>query len=203
MNHSTSHPVPTFNSPRRGFTIVELLIVVVVIAILAAITIVSYNGITTRAYNVKIVAGVRVYLEQIELYRATQGAYPRTGPEEAGEDITMVCLGSGYSNETCGHISNTTVNEDSFFNNEMATFIGSNIPKINDQSLPSGPESFVGAAYGIDQTAPSTGFSRARTIQYALHGADANCMLSGAWAYRLSDTPPVTACEIILEGIDP
>lgn len=33
----------------RGFTIVELLIVVVVIAILAAITIVSYNGITQRA----------------------------------------------------------------------------------------------------------------------------------------------------------
>ena len=32
-----------------GFTIVELLIVVVVIAILAAITIVSYNGIQTRA----------------------------------------------------------------------------------------------------------------------------------------------------------
>ena len=34
---------------RRGFTIVELLIVVVVIAILAAITIVSYNGIQQQA----------------------------------------------------------------------------------------------------------------------------------------------------------
>ncbi|HRC27957.1 MAG TPA: prepilin-type N-terminal cleavage/methylation domain-containing protein [Candidatus Saccharimonas sp.] len=34
---------------KRGFTIVELLIVIVVIAILAAITIVAYNGITTRA----------------------------------------------------------------------------------------------------------------------------------------------------------
>jgi prepilin-type N-terminal cleavage/methylation domain-containing protein len=34
---------------RSGFTIVELLIVVVVIAILAAITIVSYNGIQQRA----------------------------------------------------------------------------------------------------------------------------------------------------------
>ena len=33
----------------KGFTIVELLIVVVVIAILAAITIVSYNGIQARA----------------------------------------------------------------------------------------------------------------------------------------------------------
>jgi prepilin-type N-terminal cleavage/methylation domain-containing protein len=34
---------------KQGFTIVELLIVVVVIAILAAITIVSYNGINNRA----------------------------------------------------------------------------------------------------------------------------------------------------------
>ena len=33
----------------QGFTIVELLIVVVVIAILAAITIISYAGITARA----------------------------------------------------------------------------------------------------------------------------------------------------------
>ncbi len=35
--------------PNQGFTIVQLLIVVVVIAILAAITIVAYNGITNRA----------------------------------------------------------------------------------------------------------------------------------------------------------
>jgi len=39
---------------RRGFTIVELLIVVVVIAILAAITIVSYNGITNKANDTAI-----------------------------------------------------------------------------------------------------------------------------------------------------
>ena len=36
-------------SRRSGFTIVELLIVIVVIAILAAITVVSYNGIQQRA----------------------------------------------------------------------------------------------------------------------------------------------------------
>lgn len=33
----------------RGFTIVELMVVVIVTAILAAITTVSYNGMTNRA----------------------------------------------------------------------------------------------------------------------------------------------------------
>jgi prepilin-type N-terminal cleavage/methylation domain-containing protein len=39
------------SSDKKGFTIVELLIVVVVIAILAAITIVSYNGIQNRTHD--------------------------------------------------------------------------------------------------------------------------------------------------------
>ena len=38
---------------RSGFTIVELLIVIVVIAILAAITVVAYNGIQERANSSK------------------------------------------------------------------------------------------------------------------------------------------------------
>lgn len=44
---------------QKGFTIVELLIVVVVIAILAAITIVAYNGIQNRAYTSKVQSDLR------------------------------------------------------------------------------------------------------------------------------------------------
>lgn len=44
---------------RDGFTIVELLIVIVVIGILAAITIVAYNGIQNRANDVSVQADLR------------------------------------------------------------------------------------------------------------------------------------------------
>ena len=37
------------NRQQRGFTIVELLIVIVVIGILAAITIVAFNGVQNKA----------------------------------------------------------------------------------------------------------------------------------------------------------
>ena len=51
---------------KQGFTIVELLIVVVVIAILASITIVSYNGITQRAKAAALQSGVGQLTRRLE-----------------------------------------------------------------------------------------------------------------------------------------
>jgi len=62
----------------QGFTIVELLIVVVVIAILAAITIVSYNGITNRANASAAKSTAATWQKKVELYQAEMGSYPAT-----------------------------------------------------------------------------------------------------------------------------
>jgi prepilin-type N-terminal cleavage/methylation domain-containing protein len=64
---------------QRGFTIVELLIVIVVIGILAAITIVAYNGIQQRARNAKTVSAAQAYLTAFQGYLAQNGSLPFAG----------------------------------------------------------------------------------------------------------------------------
>ncbi len=62
----------------KGFTIVELLIVVVVIAILAAITIVSYNGITSKANDSASKSLLSSVQKKAELFYSEKGGYPNT-----------------------------------------------------------------------------------------------------------------------------
>jgi len=62
----------------RGFTIVELLIVIVVIGILAAITIVSFNGVTARANKTSALAAASSAIKKAEAFNAEKASYPTT-----------------------------------------------------------------------------------------------------------------------------
>lgn len=74
----------------KGFTIVELLIVVVVIAILAAITIVSYNGITNQAHDATVQSDLRDSFQKASQFKIKHASnrYPNTGSEYNAEFTT-------------------------------------------------------------------------------------------------------------------
>ena len=91
-----------FNMKKQGFTLVELLIVIVVIAILAAISIVSYQGIAASATLSNAKHDVSNIAKQMELYRVDNGAYPpivaAAGVNTPG--LETVLRGAGLYNAT-------------------------------------------------------------------------------------------------------
>ena len=62
----------------NGFTIIELLIVIVIIAILAAITIVAYNGITAKATDARRAQDFSSIQEALQAYAVQNGGLPST-----------------------------------------------------------------------------------------------------------------------------
>ncbi len=70
-----------------GFTIVELLIVIVVIGILAAITIVAYSGVQQKARDAARTSDIKQVQKAIDLYYVDSGNYPSLGVDGSGYDI--------------------------------------------------------------------------------------------------------------------
>lgn len=68
---------------QSGFTIVELLIVIVVIAILAAVTIMAFTGLQKRARDTDRLADVQAINKALLQYHALYGTYPDETPTSA------------------------------------------------------------------------------------------------------------------------
>lgn len=77
----------------RGFTIIELLITIVVIGILAAISIISYNGFQERAKVAKLATLFDTYIDAAKIYKTKNGTYPPTTSPD-GSTYGQVCLGA-------------------------------------------------------------------------------------------------------------
>jgi prepilin-type N-terminal cleavage/methylation domain-containing protein len=159
---------------QRGFTIVELLIVIVIIAILAAITIVAYNGIQDRAQNTQRIAAAKDYQKIILSYMTQYGTYPKTLA------ITETyCLGDGYPDwdangaEDC-FASNNIKNVNAAVNTELKK-VATSLPNFNKSPVADGAVQRLGIGYrGIN----IDGQAGRAALFYYLKGANVPCGLN-------------------------
>ena len=99
---------------QKGFTIVELLIVIVVIGILAAIVIVAFNGIQDRARATQVTSVVNQYSKALATYVADKGSYPAN---------TTGCLGESYASDQCWSGPGGTQTENATLNNALRPYL--------------------------------------------------------------------------------
>ena len=80
----------------QGFTIVELLIVIVVIGILATLVITTYSGIQSKARDTKRKTDINAIQGQVEAYNTNAGFYPTLA------NINDVDLATAIANKYLG-----------------------------------------------------------------------------------------------------
>lgn len=88
---------------KRGFTIVELLVVIVVIAILATASVLVYSGVRERAIRAQVQAAVGAMEKFAHLYYASTGSPLQINPQDANDlslnyepsnNMIGACIGS-------------------------------------------------------------------------------------------------------------
>jgi prepilin-type N-terminal cleavage/methylation domain-containing protein len=178
----------------NGFTIVELLIVIVVIGILAAITVVAYNGITVRAENQKTVTAVEGYSRALYSYAAVNGTYPVNG--------SYPCLGV-YPQTKCANITasgTATCNgaggasSNSVFDANVKTILNGQVPQPSAQAMNCGGNQYSGAWY------QSTDGKSAQVVYY-LNGNVACDQIAGLKLSSRFQLDSTTVCYTALSQL--
>lgn len=160
---------------QKGFTIVELLIVIVIIGILAAITVVAYNGIQNRAKSSQMASGMIQYVKALSMYSSDKNAYPIQTGYIACFGGTNDCNGTANAAQTALLASELA----SYMNNASNTLLkssGALMNSITNYVMPDG-SSFTGMyiyflQYGTT-TCPSVG--GVRFMYSSASGSDIVC----------------------------
>lgn len=100
------------NKNNKGFTIVELLIVIVVIGILAALVLNSFRGVQERARDTERRTDINAQASQLEVYYTDNGGYPVfTGEVNTDSWLTANLKGADLAAwRAPGFSANTMVN---------------------------------------------------------------------------------------------
>lgn len=83
----------SLKNKQSGFTIVELLIVIVVIGILAALVITTFNGIQQKGRDTERETDIKAIHGQLEAYYAQNGNYPTLAEIDTPAEATALFKG--------------------------------------------------------------------------------------------------------------
>lgn len=156
----------------RGFTIVELLIVIVVIAILAAVSVVAYNGVQGRAENTKTLAGIDQLAKAMQAYKVDNGRYPLVRPVgTAGvytytcvvSDVTKSCAKVGGSDTSCMGLGASTGT--AAFDTAVKTILPK-VPDVSSQDLQCDNITVRGAFYYVHFLDPNANNQNAYLVYF-------------------------------------
>lgn len=193
----------------RGFTIVELLIVIVVIGILAAIVIVAYNGIQLRARNANTASVINAYKKALGQYAIEHQAYPSASSVCLGEDYPDTGVYTTANNRNCFRSSSSGYMINASFNNNIRPYMNnaSKLPTPNNTVFGSGssPWSARGAVFAITGSILD-GTANPWMIIYTVEG-QTQCPVgpivdTSGWP-NVSSTPPATGYTALLGGGTP
>lgn len=117
INFERSHVILK-NNKNFGFSLLELIIVIVIIGILVTITAVSYLGMTNKAIEISLQSDLDGAKKKLVLYKSTYRSYPTaldsSNCPTAPTADTNYCLKASANNS----FSDYTADRDSFSLNE-------------------------------------------------------------------------------------
>lgn len=80
---------------KSGFTLVELLVVIVVLAVLAAIVLPKFMNSSTRSKESALKSDLKLARNAISMFQADTGKYPNSLADLAESDVTKVKVAGG------------------------------------------------------------------------------------------------------------
>lgn len=172
-----------------AFTIVELLVVIVVIGILAAITIVSYTGISQRAIISSLQSDLVNASQQLKLYQVDNSSYPNSITDcptpAAGNMCIIASAGTSYMYQV-----NNTSNNKIFC---IAATKNSQLYKITQDDKPSIGGCIITSnlALHLDATSPAS-YSGAGTNWNDISGNGHNGTFASGISYDSSNGGALT-----------
>lgn len=175
--------MPDTRLSNRGFSLIELLIVIAIIGVIASIIMVSLEESRQKARNSARISQIREYQKAFSLYYTDTGYYPKLGTNET----SRMCLGD-YPTNKCWEGWDTATGGTL----ERPTIAAAIVPQYMGR-IPIGEERTFGenGAY-LGMVYESLYYGQGYRIWYFLEGNDRFCFLDGAVMYQNSG--PDTLC---------